>query len=520
YMIGTDTGNNTCHLSSLSYPFLLSASLFSSGHSVACSGAKIRDIIDASEAYEGQVKDGIAKKERSNPGMIYTNYLPGYFIQNEFVQKYNPRAVTLSIGGNDIGFSDIVKQCVMPKLRNTTCYPTYEDQKELANRISSIGSKLTNAYRTISNVGRRVYVIGYPQIVASNGNCAANVHLDAKEIELFTGLTDVLNATIKDAAEKANAQYVDVSEAFVGHRMCETKSSDVAVNGFTTGNDDGLKRMKFIGSESYHPNALGHELLARAVLGQTNNLKQATTFPNPALSPVIFPLPQAPKTARATSFSIYSSTLLPDIITSSSPIAIQVDADTALLKSSSEFTVKLDDSGIVLGTANTDTKGNLTGGVTLPAVTTCGYHTVHVAGVNLLGQAIDISKVVYVNSEAGTCSETNDSLCGSVPSSGQDADQDKLDDACDPLITDPPTTPTYTVHLTGSYIHAVKTTRGIAATITPPNAAPLPTEEVMAPVSVRSRQTAYWKVGENIVTSFALFLVLVCGGQLRGRRKL
>jgi hypothetical protein len=45
YILGTDTEGKKCHLSSLSYPFLISSQMYNSGHSVTCSGARMKDIL-------------------------------------------------------------------------------------------------------------------------------------------------------------------------------------------------------------------------------------------------------------------------------------------------------------------------------------------------------------------------------------------------------------------------------------------------------------------------------------------
>jgi lysophospholipase L1-like esterase len=457
YISGTDTSVNTCHLSSLSYPFLLSSSLFDSGHSVACSGAKTRDIIELSDAYEGQVKDEFIKENRKNIGEIIQSYMPGYLVQNDFVDEHNPEAVTLSIGGNDIGFADIVKQCVMPKLKNTTCFPTYEDQQELVKRITGVENKLQTTYKTISGTGRRVYVIGYPQIVAENGNCAANVHLDDKEIKLFVGLTDMLNQIIERAAIKTGVTYVDVSDAFVGHRMCETKSSGVAVNGFTVGNDDGLTKFKFIGAESYHPNALGHELLKQAILGKTNNLKAPSSgLANSTVPDVLgtLPLSGAVRTGRPVYTTIAGSRLFPDTVTAGSPPHMIIDTETALLKPLSPVTLRVDENTIP-SVLSSDLSGNLSASISVPGDISCGYHTVHAFGSNLLNQPVDISKVVYFENQNGDC-EGAVSPCGPVLALGQDSDRDGIDDACDAHIADPPAAANYTVYLTSSSIHATK----------------------------------------------------------------
>lgn len=458
YMVGTDTANNTCHLSSRSYPFLLSASLFASGRSVACSGATTRDIIDPSLSYEGQVKDKIPKNLRQNEEEILLTYQPGYFVQNDFVQRHNPQAVTLSIGGNDVGFADIIKQCVMPSLMNSTCHPTYEDQQELKKRLLGMGDRLKTTYRTISSPGRRVYVIGYPQIVISGGNCANNVHLNEQEIKLFIELTDTFNRVIKKAAENAGAQYVDVTNALAGHRMCETRSSQVAVNGFTTGNDDGLGRFKFVGAESYHPNALGHELLERAIRGQTNNMKAPT--PMPSTTPLVtsdipsaLPYPEAVKTGRTMYETISAAALAPDIVAPAEILNLRADSSTVLLKPSSTVTARLDDAPATLATTAADPAGSMSLDLTLPPTTPCGTHTLHVYGTNIANQPVDIFKVIYVVPTGENCGSDITSVCGPVAPSGMDIDKDGIDDACDPLIDEPPT---YSVTLTGSSIHVYR----------------------------------------------------------------
>jgi len=55
YISGTDTSNNKCHQSSLSYPYLLGAQYATEYHSVACSGALMADIMDTTDNYKNQL---------------------------------------------------------------------------------------------------------------------------------------------------------------------------------------------------------------------------------------------------------------------------------------------------------------------------------------------------------------------------------------------------------------------------------------------------------------------------------
>lgn len=464
YTAGTDTANSACHLSGRSYPFLLSANLFSSGRSVACSGAKIKDIVGDSRNYAGQNTPNINKKELERLNLlpqILANFSPGYLLQSDFVQKYNPQAVTLSISGNDIGFADIVSRCVMPAIVNTTCYPTYEDQQELAKRIEGIESKLKSTYRAVSAPGRRVYVIGYPQIVVGGGNCAANVKLDDKEIEMFIGLTDTLNRTIKRAADSAGVRYVDVSQAFAGRRMCENNSLEVAVNGVTAGNDSGWKGVKFIGNESFHPNELGHDLLRRAILLQTNNLKQPMPgVKPPGASTGSLPLTTAPKTGRPVFQSVSDSTLAPPVLARRQTVSVRIDPATAILRPSSPVSVRFDSDTTAIASGMTDASGGFSGSVVVPPSSPCGPNTLRIVGQNAANQPIEVVKEVYITSETGDCNNngTPDDTepCGILPPAGVDIDRDGIDDACDGAIGKPPT---YSVYMTGSSIHAVRPTQ-------------------------------------------------------------
>jgi lysophospholipase L1-like esterase len=442
--------------------------------------------IGNSEKYSGQNAPHKIKSELESLGLlqsIFTDFSPGFLLQKDFVERYNPQNITLSIGGNDIGFANVVKNCVMPKLIHTTCYPTAEDQIELAERITGKENDLKNTYRQLSKPGRKLYVIGYPQIVVRGGNCANNVHLDDSEIQMFTNLTDLLNRTIKKAADGADATYVDVSDALVGHRMCETRSMDVAINGFTAGNDDGAKQFKFIGAESYHPNALGHQLLKEAILRQTNNLRGSPS--GLASGTGTLPLAGAPRSNRPTSLSLNDETLVPDIVAPLSVQVVAVGSRTALLKSSSPFNVKIDTASTPIATITTDAAGGLSGNIQIPESTPCGLHSFHVTGQNIIRQPVDITKEVYVAPDSG-CPDDQDG-CGPLQPVGIDIDKDGIDDACDPLIAEPPQPITYRASLVGSSIHVVSDPTVATAARTGSEAVASPSDSPIAEAAVAAR---------------------------------
>src|SRR5205807_445292 len=77
---------------------------------------------------------------------IYSSFLTGYRAQLNFVSRYQPKAITISVGGNDIGFSSILRRCLEPD----TCYSTYEDRLELVREINNqLFPKLVTTYQKI-----------------------------------------------------------------------------------------------------------------------------------------------------------------------------------------------------------------------------------------------------------------------------------------------------------------------------------------------------------------------------------
>ena len=445
YMDGTDTANNTCHLSSRAYAFLLRDHVLPGGQTVACSGAKTRDIIEVSNSYEGQVKDKIPKERRENLKEVLSNFTPGFLPQSEFIDKYRPEAITLGIGGNDIGFSNIVASCVSPINPENSCFHTYEDRLELAQRVNGVFDRLVSTYRTVAKPGKRVYVTGYPQIALPGGDCAANVHLDSHELRLAADLIDYLNTVIETAAGKAGVKYVNVSDAFTGHRLCETKSNDVAVNGFTVGRDDGVGSIDFIGAESYHPNVFGHDLLERTIRQRTANLTQPMPVPNPALqAPALPPSaedPNLPRSGRPINRVVTDDTMVPSLLVRGEEATLLVDKLTAVLRPTTVYSLVLHSTPLLLRTATTDAMGNLESTIQIPAAVEPGFHTLHVYGLNMAGQPIDVYKTVYVAaSEADYNGDGVPNIsdpCDFILPANQDTDRDGTDDACDANIARP-----------------------------------------------------------------------------------
>ncbi len=438
YRTGTDTDLNKCHQSILSYPYLLSGR-FNSFASVACSGARAAHITGTTGVKgTSQLKDDQIPSDQMIED-AQKSHLPGYLAQRDFLSD-NPDVITLSIAGNDIGFSDIIVRCTAPFAGditpNTNCYEWYEDRLELVNTINAQFNKLVSLYSSMKAVDRKVYVVGYPQLVSVTGSCALNVRLGDDERQFANQLISYLDSVIQRAAAKAGVYYVDTQHAFDGHKLCEGK--DTAVNGLTKGDD----ALYVIANESYHPNQRGQELLADAVAAGTHNFTETMSAPdtsvtNPAADDSL-PILQVPKQPRGINQTLQDNDETVKLITRGDSSNFDVDGYGGYLAPNSSANVTLHSSPVNLGSVAVDANGEIHAQLTIPADTVPGSHTLHFYAQNIAGQPVDIQKTIYVAASAddydGDGVVNAEDSCRGVPNSGVDEDKDGVDDACDPEL--------------------------------------------------------------------------------------
>lgn len=398
FYAGTDIqGVNMCHLSKLSYPFLVGNYLgLDSTHSVACSGAKTYNITDVSPDDKGA--------QYASHSFDYTrNWTPGYTTQLNYIKHFKPNIITVSAVGNDIGFSKIITRCVGAD----TCYPTYEDRYELVQLIQNQFDKLVDMYTTIKQdtvPDARVYVMGYPSIIKPGGDCGDNVRLDAKETVFANELELYLNKVIQFAAERAGVFYVDDWSAFDGHRLCEANDIDGrAVNGVTIGHDSTHvpKFGNILSNGSFHPTIYGHHLLAKLIESYTYGLN--APMPRPDKS-VIAPdgdyardLEDMPSVGRTINSLNYDDDLSNDVMYKTVNESSSLEAGFSGIlhpRSFVHFGARSDPTD--LGTFQADSGGSLHVNLKLPADFPTGFHTLY-ADVTLAdGQPVRLFKTIYM----------------------------------------------------------------------------------------------------------------------------
>ncbi len=450
YLAGTDSETNNCHLSSHSYPLLLTRDLFGAagGHSVACSGAVINDIGSDAGSYRGQVKQGRSFDElfddQARLEGIKADFKPGYIAQQHFVRHYQPRVVTVSIGGNDIGFGDLLQRCVMPHisrhLSDSTCYNTYESRQEVVRLVDRTVPRWTALYRQLraASPSAQIYALGYPSVSSGQGKCGTNVRLGKSELEFAEELIAYLNGAISQAATAAGVPYIDIRQALVGHRLCEAVGNTVAVNGLTAGKDSGPFGIGVLGRESYHPNALGHQLIAQAITQNTANLTSSNLTASPGSSPEN--LLDAPKSGRTLNRLAPDNGIAPSILQNGDRFTVNVNGLRNGLRPNTYYVIRIDGgSGPILASVLSGADGSLSTETNVPLATVPGGHSIDIFGNGQDGAPVNVTQPVYIIASADDPDEDGFSgaadSCPYAVNSNEDIDGDSVDDVCDPSLT-------------------------------------------------------------------------------------
>lgn len=121
--------------------------------------------------------------------------------------------VTIGIGGNDFGIYDGLIGCQQPA---SVCAVD-----ELRANARKVAGRIEQAVRRISRAApdAQVYVVGYPDILPTEGTCDA-VGASAAVLGPVTEVAGMLNASLRKGAEAAGGSYVDMEAVSKGHDVC------------------------------------------------------------------------------------------------------------------------------------------------------------------------------------------------------------------------------------------------------------------------------------------------------------
>ncbi len=231
------TGAANCYRSMNSYPYLLGSDV-PTPTMIACTSATTKNI---------------------DQSVQFSN-LPG--TQLAELQSYIPKnsLVTLTIGGNDVGFADEFTNCV------TSFFSCTRQKDAISQRITALKPRLVQVYREIRQAAPAadIVVLGYPLLVADPASASCHnpilkVGLSKSEMSMIRQLADQLDTVIAQAATEAGVASVtkEVEQAFAGHETCTANESDEWINE-VAGLNVALKA-------SFHPNSAGYRAYASAL---------------------------------------------------------------------------------------------------------------------------------------------------------------------------------------------------------------------------------------------------------------
>jgi lysophospholipase L1-like esterase len=148
--------------------------------------------------------------------------------------------VSISVGGNDAGFSDVMTTCVLQS--DSACVARVNTAKAYVD--STLPARLDSVYSAISDraPSAQVVVLGYPRFYQLSGSCLAG--LSETERAAINGAADHLNSAIAKRAADHGFTFGDVRPTFTGHEICSGSAWLHSVNWLNIG-------------ESYHPTAAG-----------------------------------------------------------------------------------------------------------------------------------------------------------------------------------------------------------------------------------------------------------------------
>jgi lysophospholipase L1-like esterase len=149
--------------------------------------------------------------------------------------------VTLSAGGNDAGFTQVIQQCARPW--PYTCWGDINNANSfITNTLPGLLDNLYNRIRALAP-NARVVIVGYPRLF-NESNCQSLARISPGEQTAMNDTADLLATTIQAQAAAHGFAFVDPRTAFAGHAICDSVEW---INGLSSPT-----------MESYHPNRSGH----------------------------------------------------------------------------------------------------------------------------------------------------------------------------------------------------------------------------------------------------------------------
>ncbi len=335
YEADADSADEHCRRWNRAYPYIFAYDVIGAAdpntsiefQTFACTGALTLNIFDPADPDgTSTVRDHLATNRPSpaavskylqpaRPGVPLTLIVPSRWVPRQAMSLADIQSVseidmiTITIGGNDAGFGDVIQACVLGGL---DC-----DRSDLSGGYDEIPTRLSALFDELKRIAPEasIFLLGYPHITPEPievnrtfiGYCGiSGKPLHATGVEksrlariyhrLFLGsrgdlaisyseakflwdTANSLNKMLSDTAASSGAHFVDVAgttlngmslHGFAGHSPC---GSHPWLNGFISQ----PRLLEPVSSRSFHPNQAGHQAYAVLLENYIENLVRSGT---------------------------------------------------------------------------------------------------------------------------------------------------------------------------------------------------------------------------------------------------
>jgi hypothetical protein len=137
------------------------------------------------------------------------------------------KVVSLQIGGNDIGFTEIIENCATYNPFAHPCQDHYvvNGDDQIADRINATAPKVAAVLQGIHqrSPSARVLVVNYAAVLPETGyGCFPQMPLAYQDVPYLRAKEKQLNAMLATQAAANGAQLVDDYTASIGHDACKS----------------------------------------------------------------------------------------------------------------------------------------------------------------------------------------------------------------------------------------------------------------------------------------------------------
>ena len=386
YLPGTDQPDNRCHRSL----HTTAVSLFGDDRVeiLACSGAVIENLYQAQAGREGTRAQLVALDELGDP----------------------PHLALMTIGGNDAGFADLVRRCLLPG----DCTSDHGWVSGVLRDVELLGPRLERAYVDVAeavasaNDGARVAVLAYPGVLPHRGSQACT-GFSADEIVFANQVVRALNDTAEQAVVRARQRGADVlfvpntSQAVLpSNTACHPEPYVVSVDllvaagalvrdgaGWLLPGDGTARR-----NELLHPNVDGYRAMTHALTAWSESHDESAVTPlgtdDAERRDLVVDESPATVTVRLDDGEQVELDLRRGD-------RLELDADG--FAPGSTVSITLQSRPVRLAVVEADDDGRVRAGVQVPLHVEAGSHIVRLEGVDAAGEVRELTAALGVRPE-------------------------------------------------------------------------------------------------------------------------